>query len=407
MASNLRRMVALGPAGTLYPGSSQDYRTYNNRAWTLDTRTRWVRLWADWPTLMPARGQWDSAHLSSLDAQIQRAKQDGLQIILTIFRFPTWANGTAAMTAAQLAATMPDRRTATQSDASAKTLLMRYPDDVSANSDWGQFVRALCSRYGRLSSGRPSKSTYVDWIELCNEPNLTWWPLQGPSPTANAYDQGPVIIQQVVARMMQTAQAISASFGGEPGIMAPATSDGDGPTRLKIGYDQFTDLLLAELAARRAKITSRMAWSHHNYTDVTYDQGPGSTAADAATNPARSVNRAAAVRSKLVGRWPGWPNGSASSPQVFLTEGGVTLKNIASRYSITDPAAQRTKQADLLKRNWARMGKDTGEGAGIAMLGQYLFYTDPNFDCGLCDTVEAGGAQRPAYAAWKALPSNI
>jgi hypothetical protein len=43
----LRKMVVLGPAGTLYPGSTQDYRFYNNRQWTLQTGTRWIRLWAD------------------------------------------------------------------------------------------------------------------------------------------------------------------------------------------------------------------------------------------------------------------------------------------------------------------------------------------------------------------------
>jgi hypothetical protein len=73
---------------------------------------------------------------------------------------------------------------------------------------------------------------------------------------------------------------------------------------------------------------------------------------------------------------------------VFLTEGGVTLSNIASRYGITDPAAQRAKQADLIRRNWARMAPDAGEGAGIAGF------------------AEAVGATRPAFDAWSALPSN-
>ena len=39
---------------------------------------------------------------------------------------------------------------------------------------------------------------------------------------------------------------------------------------------------------------------------------------------------------------------------------------------------------------------------GVAMLGQYLFYSDPTFDCGLCDT---DGKKRPAYRAWAGLPS--
>src|SRR3954453_92231 len=131
MASNLRRLVVLGPAGTIYPGSAQDYRSASNRAFVKDTKTKWIRLWADWPTLMPARGQFDAARLAALDAQIAQAKADGLKVMLTMFRFPTWAKGVDAMSAAQLAATMPDRRKASQSDDKAKTVLMRYPDDVS------------------------------------------------------------------------------------------------------------------------------------------------------------------------------------------------------------------------------------------------------------------------------------
>ena len=51
------------------------------------------------------------------------------------------------------------------------------------------------------------------------------------------------------------------------------------------------------------------------------------------------------------------------------------------------------------------MAVNTGEGSGIAMLGYYLWYTDPNYDCGLAETFETGGATRPAYTTWKAMPS--
>jgi hypothetical protein len=39
------------------------------------------------------------------------------------------------------------------------------------------------------------------------------------------------------------------------------------------------------------------------------------------------------------------------------------------------------------------------------MTSNYLWYTDPNFDSGLRDTVESGGAKRPAYSTWRGLPS--
>src|SRR3712207_2203007 len=108
MASNLKRMVNLGPAHCIYPGGAQDYRVGGNRSFFSDTRTRWVRMWADWPSLEPAGGQWDATKLAALDAQIARARRDGLRIMLTLYRFPTWANGTDALTQAQLDATMPD-----------------------------------------------------------------------------------------------------------------------------------------------------------------------------------------------------------------------------------------------------------------------------------------------------------
>src|SRR3954452_25346695 len=129
MASNLRRMVVLGPSGTITPGGSHDYRSASNRVFFSDTRTRWVRFWADWPTLEAANGQLYAKRLDALDAQIARAKRDGLKVILTLYRFPTWANGTAAMTPEQLAATMPDRTNAADPDTKAKSLLLRYPDD--------------------------------------------------------------------------------------------------------------------------------------------------------------------------------------------------------------------------------------------------------------------------------------
>jgi hypothetical protein len=84
-----RRAVALGPAGTIYPGSTQDLRVGGNRSFLADTRTRWVRLWADWPTLAPTRGTFDTTRLTALDAQIAQAKRDGLNVILTLYRFPT------------------------------------------------------------------------------------------------------------------------------------------------------------------------------------------------------------------------------------------------------------------------------------------------------------------------------
>lgn len=403
MASNLRRLVVLGPAGTIYPGSAQDYRAASNRAFVKDTRTKWVRLWADWPTLMPSPGQLDATRIASLDNQIAQARADGLKVILTSYRFPTWANGTAAMTDAQLAATMPDRKYASDPDTKAKTLLFRYPDDVSVQSAWGQWIALLVARYSANSKTRPKAGAVVDFLELCNEPNLQWWPQQAPSTTTDPYAQGTIVVHDVVVRMFKTGQTITSGYGGAPGLMGPGTSDGTDTNRLKTGYASLVNRLLDAFTASGFVAGKTFAWSHHNYTDVTYDQGAGTTSPDAATRT-RTTNYAADVRRRLVGRWAGWPNADAANPAVFLTEGGVTLTNVAARWGIADAAGQRTKQADLVNRSWQRMAGAT-EGAGIQMTSNYLFYSDVNFDSGLCEPSENGGAKRPAYATWKSLPS--
>src|SRR3954466_9856243 len=217
MAADLRRMVVLGPSGTITPGSSHDYRQAGNRAFFAQTGTRWVRMWADWPTLMPAASGFEPAMIGSLHARLAPARRDGLRIMLTLYRFATWANGTAAMTPDQLAATMPDRKaTAAAPDKRAKALKQRYPAAVSPTSAWGDFVDRIASRYSRGNPARPSLDATIDVLELGNEPNLQWWPQQGAGDDpANAYAAGPVVFHDVLTRMFATAKTIVARYGGE------------------------------------------------------------------------------------------------------------------------------------------------------------------------------------------------
>ena len=311
-----RRCVALGPAGCIAPGCAQDLRVAGNRALLADSGTRWVRLWADWPSLMPAPGVFAADRVAALDDQLAVARADGLRTILTLYRTPAWVGR-----------------------------------GVAATPPWERFLAWAITRYGER----------LDMLEVCNEPNL-----QGTTP-------------ETVAAMFVTAQRIAADVGSSVVLAGPATSD-------VAGYDRYTDRLLDALDAGGFAAGPRFAWTHHNYADVAY-----------------GTSRTADVRRRLVGRWAGWPAGDAGNPQLLLTEGGVTLRTIARHLRIADPEAQRAEQGRLLTAAFDRL---TGpEGAGVALVTQYLFHTDPRYDSGLCETAEQGGARRPAFQAWRALPS--
>jgi hypothetical protein len=371
-SSSLRRCVTLGADGVINPGGAQDYRA--NRDLLLDTGTKWVRLWADWPALQPeasappdrGSGAWK---LRELDAQIAQANADGIQVILCSYRFPTWANGTAALSASEEAVQeLPDRALTT--GGTRKELCFKIPSDLTPGGAWGRWIRFLVARYGRRS---PSRKAVVSFLEVCNEPNLQFWPQQGPGPAADPYAPGPLTVHVDVARMFETARSITAQYGDEPLLCGPATSDGTGDTRLTTGYDTFTEALLTELERRGFDPGRTFAWAHHNYTDVESD----------------SSTRLAKVRSLLAGRWAGWPDGTAQAPGILIAEGGARLAK----------ADTLARHAELVQRNYDRLARDPG----VAMVGQYLFDTDPNFDSGLR---EADGTPRPAYDAWAALPSG-
>src|SRR3954468_2738279 len=402
MAANLRRMVVLGPSGTINPGTSHDYRQADNRRFFAETGTRWVRMWADWPTLMPTANGFAQPIIDSLDEQIAFARRDGLRIVLTLYRFPRWANGTDQI---DPAAPQPDRMA--RGGTSVKTLEFRYPSDVGVNSDWGRFVDSIASRYSAGNPARPSLDATIDVLEIANEPNLQWWPQQGPSPTADPFDPGPLVVHEVLVRMFATAKAIVARYGDEPMLGGPAMADSVGDTRLRTGYGTLSDALLPALRTAGFTAGERFVWTHHNYTDVTFDQGAGTTAPPDAANTDRTKSFAADMRQRLIaGGWAGWPAADPADPWIMLTEGGVTNQSIRTRWGIPDSnqAAQRAKQADLIQRAWDRMAS-TADGAGIAVMSNYLWYTDPNFDSGLADTFASGGAIRPAYTTWRGLPS--
>ena len=403
--SGLRKIIDIGPGGVIYPGSAQDYRYYENRTYFADTRTAWIRMWADWPSLQPSAAYPPDdprspgyANLQALDAQITQACRDGLRVMLMPYRHPLWANNTSQFASwrnsdAEIAFEYSDRMTAAAwnkyvangrnpgvYNPSRRALEYRVPNEgYRLDGAWSRFFEFLYRRYhyGQRSSGR-----YVHGFELVNEPNLQLWPQQAPSPTSDPFAAGTLKIGPTVAQLVRTAQQVSARFGHSTTLYAPSTSDSDANSRLNTPYDAFTTLLLDSMAQIGYVPHSKQAWALHNYTDVEQ----------------RTTLRLQTVRTRLNGRWRGLAEGTA--PTVFVTEGGARIAKMKSLYPAEDPLQA---QATSLRTAWTNHAANSGGGAGVAMLAQYLLYADVNFDCGLLDP-SPSTVKRPSYAAWKSFP---
>jgi hypothetical protein len=386
--TRLRKLLDIGPGGVISPGSAQDLRSAGNVAYLADTRTPWIRMWADWPSLQPhpdyapddplSPGRW---RLYALDEQIRLAGERGLSVLLMPYRFPTWVNGTAELAARKgsreeiafrheqrMAAVTWERYARTgRGDPSRRALEYGLPADAyGPTGAWAGFFAFLYDRYhaGRETGPR------VAGFELVNEPNLQLWPQAG--------------IAREIARLLQTAQGISVRRGHSTMLYAPSISDDDAPTSARYTrWDEFVPALMDELAAAGYRAHSRQAWSHHNYTDV---------------ERRRVATNTQAIRALLAGRWSGHAEGR--TPTVFVTEGGARLSRMPELYPAEDPGEA---QARCVREAWTRHLDQRGAGAGVAMHAQYLLHADPNFDCGLLDPYPST-RKRPAYAAWRAFP---
>ena len=355
----LRKLLDIGPGGVIAPGSAQDLRVAGNAGYYADTGTRWIRMWADWPSLQPdgERAPDDplspgGANLRALDEQIALANRLGIRVLLMPYRFPRWANGTE-----DLADEAPG----------GKAPEYRLPGDAyGPGSAWAAYFAFLHDRYHAGREGGPR----VDGFELVNEPNLQLWPQAG--------------VAREVAQLLKTAQGISARNAHSTMLFAPSISDDDAPSSERYTrWSEFVPALLDELEAIGYLPHSGQAWSHHNYTDVERRQ---------------TRTRSQAIRALLKGRWGGYVEGEA--PTVFVTEGGARLSRMPDLYPGEEP---REAQARCLRDAWALHARPDGAGAGVAMFAQYLLYADPNFDCGLLDPFPST-VKRPAYEAWKAFP---
>jgi hypothetical protein len=327
------RGIDLTPQGTRAPGSPQDYTVLRTQPWAaqLIARTTHLRLWVDWTFVQPHgdHGLGDPANpgapvLASIDAQVDAAVADGLQVILLPWRYPRWVNHNAA-------------RDGTRSPE------WRLPDSGHGPySPWADFVEALWDRYaGRMSC-----------FEVINEPNLQMWPQDD--------------IAERVAWMISTVDEIARRHDYAATCLGPSISDAESDRPWRITERRpFVEALLPALARRGFAGGDHWVWSFHNYNDCEL-----------------GGDRASDMRAQIAGRWQG-RHAADGGPLLFATEGGVRLVGVERRYGQTfPPDRQRAEQAAMLADAVARSERTPG----VGLFTQYTVYADPDYDCGLLES---------------------
>ncbi|MBS1869928.1 MAG: hypothetical protein JSS99_09715 [Actinobacteria bacterium] len=354
--------------------------------------TTFVSLWLSWPTVQPlapepftreqaAADLGDpagpaAAVFAALDAQIARAKADGLEVALTLCQaFPDWTHAPGTVPPAPLP---PDAQ---------------VPADRSLDGPWAWLVAYLCERYARGGAGNPVGAR-VDRLQPMNEPNLTWWPQASP-----AYPGG--TIAGAVAELARSAATVAAAVPGSPGLLLPATSDVvSAASPHGTPWDAFTDELLARLRGWRPGVP--VGWAQHNYADVKLGPLPD--------------GRWRVERLLELQRAHDWPE-----PSVWLTEGGYQfgvrrdgwIAPDVERWVVDPDSARDAAHADAvaeqvaaIERNWAAMAT-----LPVRLWTQYQVNDrDVRFQSSLRGPVRETPAGRlpndppyPAYELWPTL----
>jgi Cellulase (glycosyl hydrolase family 5) len=384
----LRKAISMGSIN--HGGDWEDLTLHGNLDVVRQTDARWVRIWVRWDKAQPVPPTWlpwsqlDSTvndlpgcgtgcgyrYIRAIDAQIAAARAAGLRVVLVTWHFPLWSNGTEGLPADWA---RQDRGSAATPVERLKPMEYRIPaGELGTNGFYGRWIDWLIGRYSRYGRNLA--------LEVMNEPNHQLWPQQAPSTTADPYGPGPVVIDDYVAEMMETARAVSAARGNPVTIVGPGLADRFGAdSRLMTNFQTAVPETLSGLEARGFKSASNFVWSHHNYSDVERNIAP--------------PTRAEQARGYLVGRWRGL--GGRSDPKLWLTEGGARLG--AGR------ATDLTMQAELVRLNWERMSV----APGIQMWTNYLLYANPTANSGLREALLGGAAYRPVWKVFVSFPSVL
>ncbi len=341
----LRRGIDLTPNGVIRPGTPQDYRALRAQPWSapLIARASHIRFWADWPALQPTPAALDDPanpgrpSLEALDAQVDAARADGLEVILMPYRYPQWVNGATAVV-----------------DKAAPSYVLPAGGH-GPYSPWAAFVEALWDRYaGRMTH-----------FEVVNEPNLQLRPQAG--------------LAERVAVMLTTVDAVARRHDLAATCLAPSCSDARVEASERFTpQPAFADTLLRALDAAGFAGGDHWIWSLHDYNET--ESGGGGIDA---------------LRAQLADRWRGAraPDGG---PLLYATEGGVRIGFVQKRLGGSPPrAAVLEEQARLIGAALQRAARTPGLGLHT----QYTVQADPRYDCGLREADGAPRPAFAAYVA--------
>ncbi|HEV2756940.1 MAG TPA: hypothetical protein VG318_14325 [Actinomycetota bacterium] len=423
-----RRCMVQNPTATLFDGStdsiswSPSLGVFPNVDLMLETNSRWLRMWAFWSMLQPrppdasnpdrahniglsgpagpeTRGQNPEQHFNRIRQQIEFIRThpnpqiSSLRIILTAIEFPWWTNGQNWGTGL------------------AGSRSFAFPDDLSPTSPWAEWIGWLFRNFSRQGALR------VDAIEIVNEPNAQCRPQA--STRGNAACWTSQMFSSALAQRAAKSRDLGMAETAMPALMGPGTADIFKPERpdLQSDYSTFTNNLISQLVAARFTAPPSFVWTHHNYNDVEYDLGIGSTAPSGAADECPPLNRASHAQGLLTYRWSGGPYGDIAAPYVFITEGGCRRKaDWMMRWSLSSTNPQNStqvdaKQGDLVGRNLARMQNEE-DGKGIGMVSTYTFNAatgSPQNDSAIRNAVSGttpGRKREPAYTRWTQAPSH-
>ncbi len=485
----LRKCVSLGNLGLAIKGFDSDIadlygpRTasdpshpggYSNLSFLEDSETPWVRLFVVWSFFWPNPpapfGESSSApyqspvpssaqnynqvlaQLRDLDRNIQTAKTAGRKVILTTLGYPKWLNGTDPSSVTEIVlvgpnAVLPPDSVLMMPAATPPGGRMAFlPTDFM----YSRWIHDLILRYHPRSPFRPTPDTWIDALELVNEPNSSFPAGSRPPMVNKALSATP---SHSTALMMRTAQSVKThlnnAYGGGMKLLGPATGDSDGLTG-SADPRVFTADVIDELTGdgRQPIVDRDFGWSHHNYADV---ELIGQTLSGLGSLPDPVLKRLAPlfygpktqqVRGILDGKWFGWGTEGDPDPLLFLTEGGARLESLIpghkhlgdlntdysarpprdpeayrkqlQKYSVGGAAqALRSVSSGGLRKPFGGVGVGVGVGAGVQMFTNFLFFDNSGaVFSGLCDQYGPGRKppasnetasqyMRPAYAAWK------